>query len=212
MRVLEAAGTANARSVRVCDDPVGAVGVIGPNAITQVAAALGAARARPIFEVAGLAHYLLTPPASMVPQRDVRALHAALRAMLGESEARRVARDAGARTAVYLLANRIPRAAQRVFRLMPAWLAARMLLATIRRHSWTFCGTAEFQAAGTAPVRLSIKGCVLCRGAQSAVPVCDFYAACFAGLFRALVHPAARATEVACTATGAETCAFEVAW
>ncbi len=207
-----AARTRTDYSVRVCDDPVGAVGVIGPNAITQVAASLGTARARPVFQVAGLAHYLVTPPQEMVPQRDVRALHATLRTMLGESDARYIARDAGARTAAYLLANRIPRPAQRLFRVLPAWLAARMLLAMIRRHAWTFCGTADFAVSAAPPWRLAIKGCVLCRGAHADVPMCDFYAACFGALFRALVHPAARVEEIACCATGDPACVFEIAF
>jgi divinyl protochlorophyllide a 8-vinyl-reductase len=205
-----------AGSMRVNDDPAGTVGVIGPNAINQVAAALGMPRAGPIFQVAGLTHHLAKPPDRMVPQSDVRALHAALRGMLGEAEAALVARDAGKRTALYLLAHRIPRPAQHGLRMLPARLAARLLLAMIERHAWTFCGTAALEVSRVAGWRpgwsLAIKGCVLCRGAHAEAPLCDFYAACFGALFRALVHRSASVEEISCTAAGAEDCVFEVRW
>jgi divinyl protochlorophyllide a 8-vinyl-reductase len=203
-------GAAVARAMRVCDDPVGEVGLIGPGAIVQMAAALGAARARPVFEVAGLSHYLACPPDGMVPQRDVRALLAALHTMLGKADALLVSRDAGVRAANDLLAHRTARAARIVLRVLPAWLAARLLLAMTRRYAWTFCGSADFRAASSPPWQLSFTGCVLCRGADSEAPVCEFYTGYFTTLFRALVHPAILVHETACAAAGAAACVFEI--
>ncbi|WP_235823343.1 4-vinyl reductase [Azohydromonas sediminis] len=44
------------------------------------------------------------------------------------------------------------------------------------------------------------------------MPACDFYAATFERLFRALVHPRASVAETACEACGDDACRFEVRW
>jgi divinyl protochlorophyllide a 8-vinyl-reductase len=192
------------------------VPLIGPNAITRVAEALatvpGGATARRIFHRAGLDHRLATPPAAMVPDVEVAALHAALRAELGLEEARAVGRLAGRLTAEYVVANRIPRAARGVLRLLPAGLAARLLLPAILRHAWTFAGAAHVTATPGPPLRIRLAGNPVCRGARAEEPLCDYYAAAFEGMFRALVSRHAVVREVACEATGAEACLFEISW
>jgi divinyl protochlorophyllide a 8-vinyl-reductase len=187
---------------------------IGPNAITRVAEALAqAAPARvAVFASAGLAHYLRAPPEAMVDETEVVRLHRALRSVLGEREARRVARRAGELTGDYLLAHRIPAAAGRVLRALPAALAAPLLLAAIRRHAWTFAGSGLFTATAGRPVRLAIEGNPLCRGAAADEPLCDYYAATFERLFQALAHPRARVVETDCEACGADACRFEARW
>ena len=189
---------------------------IGPNAITQLAAALearhGAAFTGRILESAGLGRYREAPPAAMVPESEVTSLHVALRAALDPAGCATVCRDAGERTGDYLLANRIPRAAQAVLRLLPAPLASRALLAAIGRHAWTFAGSGRFTAEPGTPLVLSIRGCALCRGAALGAPGCVYYAATFERLYRALVAPAARVSEVSCEACGADACRFEVRW
>lgn len=194
-------------------------GRIGPNAITRVAQALpprvGSRAARDIFERAGLAHYLQQPPQAMVDEAEVRALHAELRASLGTAEAAAVARAAGLATGAYLLQHRIPRPAQWLLKGLPAGLAARALLAALRRNAWTFAGSGQFdaQCQRNAPqVRLQLQGNPLCQGQSSLVPVCDFYAATFEHLFRALVHPRSQVREVACVACGDAACVFELRW
>ncbi len=191
-------------------------GRIGPNAITRVAEALGPARARPVFQHAGLAAYLESPPQAMVDEREVIALHAALRSDLGEAEARRVAADAGRRTAAYLLAHRIPAPAQVVLKALPAGLAARALLKAIGGHAWTFAGSGRFSAQVTGdrarPVVLTITDNPLCRGVHSAEPCCDYYLAVFEVLFRTLVHRGATVAETACEACGDPACTFEIRW
>ncbi|WP_404379767.1 bacteriochlorophyll 4-vinyl reductase [Caenispirillum salinarum] len=195
-----------------------AAGVIGPNALIQVAAALkesyGPAEAAAVFAAAGVARYLDTPPRTMVDERMVTALHAALRAHLGVAEARAVADDAGVRTADYLLAHRIPPAAQRVLRVLPPTLAARMLLGSIGAHAWTFAGSGTFTHRAGRPVVLEIKGCPLCRGALAASEevLCDYYAGTFRHLFLTLVTPRARIAQTTCQAAGAAACGFIIAW
>ncbi len=196
------------------------LGRIGPNAITRVAQALpprvGSSATWALFDRAGLLHHLRQPPQQMVDEADVRALHREMQRSLGAEAAREVACDAGRATADYLLAHRIPKPAQRLLRLMPAPLAARVLLAAVRRNAWTFTGSGEFTAGVAAwPARLAvlrIRHNPLCQGLRSQVPACDYYARCFERLFRVLVHPGARVHEVACEACGDAECRFEVRW
>jgi divinyl protochlorophyllide a 8-vinyl-reductase len=189
---------------------------IGPNAIIQTLAALrervGGAVTEDLLRAAGLSRYDAEVPSAMVPERDVGELFRALRCRLDESEAIACARLAGYKTAEYVLANRIPRPAQFVLRLLPARLAAPVLLASITKHTWTFAGSGSVSVLRGAPVRIAIAGCPVCRGTRAAAPSCGYYAASFEGLFRALVTSRARATETACQATGAESCVFEVRW
>ncbi len=191
-------------------------GRIGPNAITRVAEVLrerlGADALARLFGLAGLAAYVDRPPQAMVDETEVTQLHAVLRALLGAAAAARVAREAGTRTGDYLLAHRIPKPVQALLKVLPAPLAARVLLGAITRHAWTFAGSGEFAAEPGRPVRLAIRHNPMCRGLTSDMPACDFYAATFERLFRVLVHPRATVVETACEACGDDACRFEVRW
>lgn len=186
---------------------------IGPNALTRMAEALveqhGDALMFMIFVQAGLEHHLREMPTKMVHEGDVIRLHAAVRAVLGADGARVASRRAGVLTANYLLANRIPRFAQIVLKLLPASFAAPPLLAAIRRHSWTFAGSGRFTATSGATLRMEIVCCPICRGAKSDDPICDYYTATFEHLFRALIHPRISVAETQCQAQGATACVFE---
>jgi divinyl protochlorophyllide a 8-vinyl-reductase len=156
----------------------------------------------------------------MVDEHAVTALHAALRSRLEPVESARASIRAGQLTGDYLLANRIPKPVQWVLKVLPASLAARVLVAAIGRHSWTFAGSGDFSvefgrgAAGAAPSRLrfSIAGCPVCRGATQSVPACDYYAATFERLFAELVHSQTQVRETQCQANGAPACVFAVSW
>ena len=191
-------------------------GRIGPNAIIRVAETLrdvlGEETTRLIFARAHLEPHLAHPPAGMVPEEDVGALQTALFDGLEESEARKIAFEAGLRTGDYLLANRIPKPAQAVLKVLPPFLASRVLLAVIKKHSWTFAGTGDFRVANGRPVIVSVKGCPLCRGRHGAHPQCDYYAGTFQRLFEVLVSRNTSVRETSCEATGGSSCAFEIAW
>lgn len=191
-------------------------GRIGPNAIIRVAEVLpafvGTAATWQLFERAGLVQYLRTPPEGMVDEAEVMRLHGELRASLGGHAAAEVACRAGERTADYLLAHRIPQPVQRLLKLLPAPLAARVLLGAIGRHAWTFAGSGRFSARAGRPVVLEIRDNPLCRGVHADNPVCDFYAATFERLFRVLVHRDTCVHEVACEARGDDACRFELRW
>jgi divinyl protochlorophyllide a 8-vinyl-reductase len=190
---------------------------IGPNAVTRMAEALralhGEAVAARVFTAAALGEMLCDPPQRMIDERDVARLHRTAHAALGAVAAAAVARDAGARTGTYLLAHRIPRPVQWLLRRLPAAIAARLLVAAIARHAWTFAGSGVFdvrwQRGG---VRLAIEHCPLCREVVASDPACDFYCATLERLFGELVRAGSTVTEVACQACGGEACVFEVRW
>lgn len=187
---------------------------IGPNAIWRVAEALrdgpGPEALTRVFERAGIAGYLDSLPQEMVDEREVTALHHALRDTLGIKEARQIGADAGRRTGDYLLAKRIPRPAQVVLKFLPGFLAGRVLLKAIERNAWTFAGSARFSTQAGTPTRFIIEGSRVCLGVQAPVPLCDFYGATFERLFRELVDSKVRVIEVQCQAMGDPACVFEV--
>jgi divinyl protochlorophyllide a 8-vinyl-reductase len=191
-------------------------GRIGPNAIIQTAQALrllqGEGAANRVFAVAGLQAYLATPPEGMVDEADVARLQGALHTVMDRDLARAVSIKAGQLTGAYLLAHRIPGAAQRVLRLLPPRLASRALSRAITAHAWTFAGTGTFTVHPGRPTIYQISHCPLCRGRGADHAVCDFYAATFERLFARLVHRHARAREISCEATGASACRFDIDW
>lgn len=193
-----------------------AAGRIGPNAIIRVAEVLpsrvGTDLTRRLFDRAGLVDYLTAPPQSMVDEAEVRRLHGVLRESLGPAAAREIAHAAGVRTADYLLARRIPKPVQALLKLLPAPLAARVLLTAIGRNSWTFAGSGQFSYVVGRPCVLTIRDNPLCRGWQAEEPACDFYSGTFERLFTVLVHRNAQVREVACEACGDASCRFEITW
>jgi divinyl protochlorophyllide a 8-vinyl-reductase len=161
-------------------------GHIGPNAIIQAVAAIrmrhGVQTCEQVFDAAGLAHHLASAPQAMVDEADVVRLHAALVRLLGPAEAAAVAQDAGERTAVYLLHNRIPRLAQRVLSRLPAVIGAAVLCRAVSRHAWTFVGSGRFGVQRGDPLVLTIIGGPL-NGAREARPtLAAYYAATLHGV------------------------------
>lgn len=189
-----------------------AAGRVGPNALTQIAAALGPDAAAAVFCRAGLAARLAAPPRDMVPEAEVTALHRALRLHCGDAQASDIAARAGRLTAEYLLANRIPRPLQWLLLRLPARLAARILLSAIGRHARTFAGSGRFRILPGWPLRLEIVGGPIARAAPAPYPVCAYYAATFETLFWALVSARTKVEEISCEAAGAPACVFELRW
>lgn len=189
---------------------------IGPNAIVQTRRALialeGEGRTRALLGTAGLAPYVDHPPQEMVPEGEVNALMACVHRTLDPTIARAVRLIAGQTTGDYLLANRIPGAAQALLKHLPPRLASRALLSAIARHTWTFAGSAQVTIEPGPPVAIRVHDCPLCRGLDAAEPCCQYYAATFERLYRTLVHHAATARETACRAAKAPACVFEIEW
>lgn len=162
---------------------------VGPNAITQVAAALrtklGEAATRGIFDAAGLGDALDAPPRDMVDETAAARLHRTVFVRLPSPLAAEISRDAGRRTADYILKNRLPKAVQILLRLLPPALAARVLLRAIGRHAWTFAGSGVC-TVNFSPPRIEIAANPL------ETPGCPWHVAVFQRLFTVLV--ARRAT------------------
>lgn len=190
---------------------------IGPNAIIQardaMADALGRRETARILGRAGLGAYVFADPTGMVDEREVVALHEAMRAALGQANAAALAFEAGRRTGLYILENRIPKPIATVLRLLPAPLASRMLLAAIARHAWTFAGSGRFRVVSATPEAVvEIADCPLARGERRGHPAGAFYAGTFEALFRALVHRESRASQTACEAMGDPVSRFTIRW
>lgn len=190
------------------------LGRIGPNAIIRTIEALrerlGEPQTEALVLAAGLSVYLREPPQAMVPESEVTTLFRTLYQRLGEAQGEAIARDAGRRTADYLLANRIPGFAQTILRLLPPALACRGLLAAIGKNTWTFAGSGTVRLVPSRPASVEIGLCPICRGAHTERPACGFYAGTFERLFQSLVSPGASAEEIGCQAVGRNACAFAI--
>ena len=162
---------------------------IGPNAILQLVAVLDrelgpAARDR-VMQAAGQ----VVPPADagMWHEAACRAVHLTVYRDLPD-RAEVLMTMAGAATADYILANRIPGPAKALIRALPAALGARLLTAAITRHAWTFAGSGRFRVSGHAPLTIEIADNPLTPGAGRP---CHWHAAAFTQLYQALVWPGA---------------------
>jgi divinyl protochlorophyllide a 8-vinyl-reductase len=191
--------------------PVTPVARIGPNAVLQHLPILDELIGEKLRAALLYRADVAQPPpdAGMLPEADVARLHHAVRLFLPD-RAQFIQRAAGLATGDYILANRIPRAAQALIRALPAWAGARLLTAAIAKHAWTFAGSGAFSVVSRAPLVFRIAHNPLATGPADG-PICDWHVAVFERLFRELVWPDAVVTELACTATGADGCLFQIA-
>jgi divinyl protochlorophyllide a 8-vinyl-reductase len=189
-------------------------GLIGPNAIVRTVEALRAHLDEPgvadLLRSCSLERYLHDLPQAMVPEAEVTALYASMRAQLDRDDAREIARDAGYRTADYVTTHRIPSFVQGILPALPRQIGRRMLMFAIRANAWTFAGSARIRMRMSAPASISLVGCPICSDARAAAPACGYYAATFERLFRTMVDPAYRVEEVACRAEGGPACVFQI--
>lgn len=160
--------------------------LIGPNAVLKAVEVmkerLGPSETAAILADAQIDR--LPSGAHMIPEIEALRLHRwlALHDPLGAFV---IAEEAGARTADYIIAHRIPRAAGWLLRRLPPGLAAPLLMAAIRKHAWTFVGAGAFKPEGA--WRFTIDR----TGADDSLPVpgslFHWYAAVFTRLYRQLV-------------------------
>lgn len=162
--------------------------LVGPNAVLQAVAVmeerLGMAETAAILADAQIEQ--LPTGQHMIPEIEALRLHRWL-ALHDPMGALVIAEEAGARTADYIIANRIPRPAVWLLKRLPALLAAPLLMGAIRKHAWTFVGAGVFTPAGA-------WGFAIDRTrADDSIPPPDslflWYAAVFTRLYRVLVAP-----------------------
>jgi divinyl protochlorophyllide a 8-vinyl-reductase len=164
-------------------------GLVGPNAVIQLAAALAdfPDLASAVFARGGYLGLLAAPPREMIDQSIPAALFAALYAELPLAQAGQVAHRAGWLTGQYILAHRIPRLAQKVLHLLPARLGAQMLLRAIQRHAWTFAGTGICQIGRGDGA--GVLGQISLLQNPMPMPESLWHQGVFAALFTAIISP-----------------------
>lgn len=181
---------------------------VGPNAVIQLANALrdrqGSAEARRFFDRHGLADLFDDPPGDMIDQSIPATLMRSLWNDYDHRTAAATAADAGRRTADYIIAHRIPRIARTVFHATPRGIGARLLLAAIERHAWTFAGSGVCETSRTVPFLISIRDNPL------ALPQCCWHVAVFERLFRRLISGNAVVRHVGCHLDRGGACTFEI--
>lgn len=160
--------------------------LIGPNAILQLAHAMeeriGTARALKVMRKAGMS--ALPSGEGMIPEEEAIAIHHAL-AFCEPELAQDLVRDSGARTAEYIIANRIPGAAVWLLKHLPAPLSARLLMMAISKHAWTFTGSGQFEPDG--PWRFAINRSATHEWGEPPASLFAWYAAVFQRLFQRLI-------------------------
>ena len=192
---------------RAPEDATGAL--IGPNAILQLVPVIdrvgGPNLLARILAGAGVAE--LPDGQAMIPEGPVARVHRELRRVLPD-QAPSLAREAGRRTADYILANRIPGPAQTVLRHLPPAPAAWALSHAIAKHAWTFVGSGRFQRVSS--LRLEIEDNPVVRGESSGRPLCDWHAGVFERLYGELVDPGMVCVETDCAAVSGRVCRFHL--
>jgi divinyl protochlorophyllide a 8-vinyl-reductase len=182
-------------------------GRIGPNAILQLLPVLDRECGRDLRDRLLRSAEITAVPdgAGMIPEATAARLHRNLRDMLPDRVDMLMA-QAGTGTADYILAHRIPKAAQVLLKMLPAPLSARLLARAIDRHAWTFAGSGAFRVLS--PTRFEIADNPLVRGEASEYMACAWHAAVFARLYQVLVHPDFTCRETGCCTQGSPVCRF----
>lgn len=183
---------------------------VGPNAVIQTRAALqalcGSAVCDSIFDAAGLGRLDARRLEQLVEARLVNDLNEAVVRQLPPALAREVMAHAGALTADYVMAHRIPSAVRRLLPRLPRPLARRLLLAAIGKHAWTFAGHARVE---TRADRVIIHDNPICLG-RSSLGACVWHVGVFSRLLQALVDPRIRVREERCAGRGDGACHFRI--
>lgn len=183
---------------------------VGPNAIIQTRSALDALAGKParrvIFGAAGLERFADTDPDAMVEADIVNALNRQIAVQLDAKTAHAVMKRAGEMTGDYILANRIPKAAQWVLKHLPADMAQSILLTAIARNAWTFAGHARVE---TGRDFIAIHDNPICLG-KVGFSSCIWHAAVFRRLFQILIDPAITIHETECVGWGSDVCRFVI--
>jgi divinyl protochlorophyllide a 8-vinyl-reductase len=166
-------------------------GQIGPNAIIQTIHVLdeqyGSAERAALLERIGQAQWNAALPTSMI---DETAFHALVRALAddpGPAQTAHILYQAGAHTADYLLAHRIPRPFQWLVQRLPRRTGMRLLLAAISMNAWTFVGSGTYQFTIHPDPRITVS-----VRSPTLTPVASFYGGTFERLLQVLIDPAIR--------------------
>lgn len=183
-------------------------GQIGPNSAIQLGLAMrelcGADAAQRLFEMAHCQDLLSTPPTSMIDEAIPARLFTTLWVFWPHADAMKIAREAGRRTADYVIAHRIPRLAQVLLRMAPRPVAVGLLLRAIQRNAWTFVGS------GTCSVMAGAPSVITIRNNPLLMPDCAWHEAVFQRLFECLIARGTGVQHTACCRDDDPACRFEI--
>lgn len=183
---------------------------IGPNAILQLEVPVEATLGKGAMDrLLGAAQVSRPSGEGMIDEGDVARVHQILRQMY-PSDAPRIARAAGMRTAAYIARRRIPAAARAALRRLPDRIGARLLSGAIVNHAWTFCGSGRLHLQRGRTHRFVLHDNPIWSGFRASAPLCDWHRAVFEELYSELLQYPYRVTETTCCAMGAPACTFEV--
>lgn len=165
--------------------------LIGPNAVLQLADVMRERLDTSTYEAIMRDAQIEELPSgdAMIPEAWAMSLHRWL-AIHAPETCIEMAREAGKRTADYILAHRIPAFARAVLRVLPARLASGMLMKAIRAHAWTFIGSGTFAPKNAWDFTIDRS-----QADDALMPsdsIFEWYAAVFERLYRCLVHNKAR--------------------
>jgi divinyl protochlorophyllide a 8-vinyl-reductase len=191
--------------------PEDGIARIGPNSVLQLVPlldeVLGEGERNRLMRLSGLS--VLPSNDGLMEETPAATLHQALRSH-HPSVAASLTRQAGERTADYIIKHRIPVAALQVMRHLPAWLSAPMLASVIEKHAWTFAGSGSFRVVSKQPLIFELVDNPVVRGESADAPICHWHTAVFQRLFNDIVDPSLKCIETHCCASGAESCRFEI--
>ncbi len=184
---------------------------VGPNAILQylpvLQESLGEAGLCDFFEAEQLD--FIPDGSEMIDEIHAARFHQAVLRSFPD-RAGQLARSAGAATAEYIIANRIPKFARAILAILPRPVAENMLCRSIAEHAWTFAGSGVFSVDNQTPITFEIGRNPIVMGLRSDAPVCDWHVAVFEQLFTRLIGGKYQVIERQCCASGAEACRFEL--
>lgn len=184
---------------------------VGPNAILQYLPVLENAMGVSALDAFLTAEHLQRVPddAGMIEEHLAAEFHQAVRRCFPDT-APELAEHAGAGTAEYIIANRIPAFAKAILALLPRPVAEDMLSRSIADHAWTFAGSGVFHVHRRPPMTFEIVGNPIVRGERASQPLCTWHSAVFAHLFGKLIGGSYSVIERQCCACGADSCRFEL--
>lgn len=186
-------------------------GRIGPNAVLQLAGPvenlLGQGAMARILDASDVP---MPAGDQMIPQDAVgRVYHTMWKHF--PKQAATLSQRAGAGTARYIRANRIPKAARLLLRMLPRSLSERLLSKAIVDHAWTFCGSGTLSTAREeGEIHFLLQENPLADRTIQPPHLCIWHAAVFAEIFSLILGRAYYCKEVACCALGADVCHFVV--
>jgi divinyl protochlorophyllide a 8-vinyl-reductase len=144
-----------------------------------------------------------------VREEKVARLHQAVRRRF-PALAETITLQAGRATTDYLLDNRISKRAQVLIKNAPKAVAAWLLRQAQKQNARAFAGSGEVEFLSATVFEL--RNNPVLKGETAAAPVCHYHAAAFERMYQRLVDARVICREIACTATGAASCRFELSY